>query len=142
MGLLTMKRVKTRLGRSLAERLGLSGLPERYGGYAAQAEPRVLRLLTESQRLPARPTAEPRVSTRKRRKTARNARMKKDSELHEFEPCPDTTIGTVVESAELRTINVVLHVSRVPMIRDVEDRHTHSTLVLLSAKGNSQTLSD
>ena len=63
-------------------------------------------------------------------------------ELHELKLGPETTLGAVIESAELRTIEVVLNVARVPMIGDVEDRYADSTPVFLPAKWNPQPFRD
>ena len=43
------------------------------------------------------------------------------SVLHQLEFCAETSTGTVVEGAKLKTVDVVLNITRIPMVCDVED---------------------
>src|SRR6266496_797014 len=62
------------------------------------------------------------------------------SELYELKLRPKAAPGAVVESTKLWAREVVLHITRVPVVGDVEDRQPHSSLVLLLAEGNLQPL--
>src|SRR5690349_315358 len=54
--------------------------------------------------------------------------------LNEFELQSHAAIGTVEERSKLPAVDVVLHVARVPVIRDVKDGESRASLVLFTAK--------
>src|ERR1043165_10053350 len=58
--------------------------------------------------------------------------------FNELELQSHTAIGTVEERSELPAGDIVLHIPRVPVIRDVEDGEARASLVLFPAKTNLQ----
>lgn len=63
------------------------------------------------------------------------------SVLHNLKLRSETPFSAVEERAELTTVDVVLHVAWVPVVCDVEDRQSNTTLVLLPAEGNRHAFS-
>ncbi len=59
--------------------------------------------------------------------------------FHKFEFQPHTASGAVVERPELLGRDIVLHVTRIPVIGDVEDRESGPTSVLFAAKRNPES---
>src|SRR5690242_16335289 len=59
--------------------------------------------------------------------------------LHKLELQSHAAVGAVIKGAELLRIQVVLHVARVPVICDVEDRQPRPSFVFLAAKRNRNT---
>src|SRR5689334_21985625 len=59
--------------------------------------------------------------------------------LHKLKLQSHTSLRAVEERAELLRSEIVLHVARVPVVRDVEDRNARAPLVLLAAKGNGES---
>src|ERR1041384_1825918 len=59
--------------------------------------------------------------------------------FNELELQSHTAIGTVEERSELPAGDIVLHIPRVPVIRDVEDGEARASLVLFPAKTNLQS---
>ena len=54
-------------------------------------------------------------------------------ELYEFKLGPETAVGTVVERAERRAGKVVLHITWIPVVSDIEDSYSHPASVLFFA---------
>src|SRR6185369_16544684 len=79
---------------------------------------------------------------RTRRVRMRNSEGKrfKRSVLHKLKLQSNASIGAVEERAELRGVDIVLHVARVPVVRDVEERHARAAFVFLAAKRNRESL--
>ena len=50
-----------------------------------------------------------------------------------------TPIGAIKEGSKLSARQVVLHVARVPVIRDVEDRESRPSFIFLTAKRNVES---
>src|SRR5689334_8950313 len=59
--------------------------------------------------------------------------------LHKLELQAHAAIGAVIERAELLRVQVVLHVARVPVVRDIEDRQARASFVFLAAKRDRET---
>src|ERR1043165_4130370 len=59
--------------------------------------------------------------------------------VNELQLQSPTAIGTFEERSELPAGDIVLHIPRVPVIRDVEDGEARASLVLFPAKTNLES---
>src|SRR5690349_12197487 len=83
-----------------------------------------------------------RINTDRRSGSSRFAfgsSRKGDLVLHKLKLQAHAAAGAVIKGAELRSVKVVLHVARVPVVRDVEDRQPRASFVFLAARRNRET---